>query len=882
MSSAPRRDCSRCSLAVLVALLACGGDATRPNKPVPAALELLSFPEVSGTAGESVSGLVTVQVTSSAGDGIPDIPVTFAPAANSGSVGQSPVFTGKDGIASVEWTLGTTSGDHLDTLRASIGELPGKSVVVVASVNAGSPETLRIVSGDEQNATPGTPLAQPLVVIAADQFGNPKPGVRVHWSVEGGGTLSDTASTTGDAGTASVTWTPGMGTNRVNVTATGVIQVLTFGASFTSTGAVTLTSIAPDALVEGQSATLTGSGFSTTLANDLVVVDGVQATITSASATSISITVPTFDCRPGRDVDVRVVVGGDNSTPLRQRLSPAAPLVALDVGQEMIVTDPASFCLQFEPNATTTSYLIGVQSTSEAVSSLTPVQVTAVNAAGVAAMVPASPVAEWSPFLSQGSALSPLTSERARRLARHREAEGRLRAWEHAHLDGRLRHDALRATSSRAMVSPLTVPTTVAVGDTIQIRVPDIHSDACTEFIPITTVVRAVGSRGVWLEDIANPVNGFSAADYQSLSALLDDPIYDTDVSYFGTPEDIDANGRIVVVISKEVNRFGGILGFVTSGDLLRQSECPASNEGEFFYGVTPDSAGTLTLGTYSRSQAMEDAPIIIAHEFSHIIQFEVRLARNASPMVSWTAEGQATLAEEVVGDAIERRTPGQNYGLGVAFNLDDQTSFDWYSDRFIDLATYFGFNNTTRLSRAPQECSWLAQHPANTGPCLGGRDIYGVPWSLLRWISDQYGPTFPGGEQGIQRALIDNDAIGYANLTSVIGVPIDTLLAQWAAMLYVDDRVAGADPKLTLPSWNLQNIYEGTFADRQLPATARLIPRLHPFSSFTDAFNVRGASAAYILLSGTSGPTATAVRVRNSADGPLPPIMQLFVVRTS
>lgn len=250
--------------------------------------------------------------------------------------------------------------------------------------------------------------------------------------------------------------------------------------------------------------------------------------------------------------------------------------------------------------------------------------------------------------------------------------------------------------------------------------------------------------------------------------------------------------------------------------------------------------------------------------------------------MASWTAEGQATLAEEVVGNAVEGRSPGNDYGLDVAFNLDDPSSTDWYSDRFIDLATYFGYESQTlQLASAPQECSWLAQHPANPGPCIGGRDVYGVPWSILRWLSDQFGPTFPGGEQGLQRALIDNDAVGYANLANVVNVPIDTLLAQWGAMLYTDDRMPGVNPRLSLPSWNLLYIFFFGYGNVALPATTHLLPHEHPYVSFTETFNVRAGSAAYMLLNGTAGGSmAMGIRVRTADGGPLPPNMQIFVVR--
>jgi len=147
------------------------------------------------------------------------------------------------------------------------------------------------------------------------------------------------------------------------------------------------------------------------------------------------------------------------------------------------------------------------------------------------------------------------------------------------------------------------------------------------------------------------------------------------------------------------------------------------------------------------------------------------------------------------------------------------------------------------------------------------------VPWSFLRYLSDQYGSRFPNGEKGLHRALIDNDFSGFATITSVIGEPIDVLLARWAATLYTDDRVPGIDPKLTLASWNLVAI------ENRLVATARLAPRDRQFGAFTDNVAVRGGSTAYFTVAG-AGRGPTAIRVRDASDGPLPNLMRMWVVR--
>jgi hypothetical protein len=106
-----------------------------------------------------------------------------------------------------------------------------------------------------------------------------------------------------------------------------------------------------------------------------------------------------------------------------------------------------------------------------------------------------------------------------------------------------------------------------------------------------------------------------------------------------------------------------------------------------------------------------------------------------------------------------------------------------------------------------------------------------------------------------------------------VTGRPIDELLTQWAAMLYVDDRVPGAAARLTLPSWNLFDIARG------FRETALLAPRERAFANFSDAVAVAGGSVAYFRIGGGTR-AGMAVRAATAAGSPLPAHMRMWIVR--
>ena len=842
-----------------------GGDGENGPPPTPASITVSSGNRQTGAAGAVLSEPVVARVTSSSGAGVEGVVVAFTVAGNSGAVTTASATTNADGVASTAWTLGTVAGIELDTLRASVTGL--EPAVFIATVIAAPVANLTSVSGNSQIGVPDQALAAPIVVVARDQFGNPENNVEVSWAITaGGGAVSPSTSTTDPDGQTSAIWT--LGSNIGAHTATATVSsapsiVVSFEA--TAPGGLTLASVSPTPLVEGQTAVLNGAGFSPTLANNRVKIGGVNASVTAATGTSLTVLVPTSNCQPARSVPVQVTVATEASNTISQSVTPSS-FTVVGVGQQLVLQTPAEFCLQFAASSSPEEYLIGVQSTSEVVSSLTPVTLTAVAQPAAASTVPAAAIERPTPAHRVS-----LTTPTEKRRHRHYARERPIRNWEREHFSA-MRTAAGRSLSTGNARAGL-VPADAQVGDVIPVRVPSFDGDPCSDFASTDAIVRVIGSHAIWLEDTENPPDGYTLADIQTLSQLFDSKIYATDVDYFGTPSDVDGNQRIAVLVTKEVNAVGGLLGFVFGGDLFGRTDCQASNEAEIFYSAAPDPAGTFALGAYPREAALLDLPGTVAHEFTHIIQFSRRIALNApGPLVVWEAEGQAVLAEEIVGHAVEGRTPGQNYGGAIAFNADDPSSMDWYSYGFIQAATYFGYDGgPTRVSGAPEECSWLDN--AENGPCVQGSLVYGPPWLLLRWLSDQYGPTFSGGEQGLQKALIENPASGYANISAVVGVPIRTLLAQWAATLYTDDLAPTVTSRLTLPSWNLLDVYSGA------PEAAQLTPRPRTFASFSDQFSVRAGSSAYFRLGGASV-AATAVRMRNGSDGPLPSVMQVFVVR--
>ena len=106
--------------------------------------------------------------------------------------------------------------------------------------------------------------------------------------------LNGAAATVTAASATSLTVTvpSGATTGRVTVTVGGKTATSATDFTVSESGAPTIVSFTPTSGPVGTLVTITGTNFSSTAANDTVKVNGTTATVTSASSTSLTITVP--------------------------------------------------------------------------------------------------------------------------------------------------------------------------------------------------------------------------------------------------------------------------------------------------------------------------------------------------------------------------------------------------------------------------------------------------------------------------------------------------------------------------------------------------------------------------------------------------------------
>ena len=144
---------------------------------------------------------------------------------------------------------------------------------------------------------------------------------------------------------------------------------------------------------------------------------------------------------------------------------------------------------------------------------------------------------------------------------------------------------AAQRLSANASISMSTSQAALGVGDTITYRVPDVlASNLCTNYATVRAVVKAVGKKSQIVQDVNASTNGFTAADFTAIAAEFDDLTFKTDTAWFGSPTDINKDGRITILYTPEVNKFtpkgspSYIGGFFWGGDLFTPQDYAAAN----------------------------------------------------------------------------------------------------------------------------------------------------------------------------------------------------------------------------------------------------------------------------------------------------------------
>ena len=189
--------------------------------PVASNTKLVAIQEhVSGSIGAGVNDPVGLRVTDAMGRLLAGVPVTWT-ALDGGNVEGLTARTDSMGEARARWILGGRAGTQ--HIRAQVGR--GRSVpplTISATVLAGPPRGVTVVSGDHQEGRVGAELSKSVVLRVVDSAGNPVADAPLTLAVSAG-SLADSSMRTDSAGQVTLRWHLGheMGSYSLSARVTG-------------------------------------------------------------------------------------------------------------------------------------------------------------------------------------------------------------------------------------------------------------------------------------------------------------------------------------------------------------------------------------------------------------------------------------------------------------------------------------------------------------------------------------------------------------------------------------------------------------------------------------------------------------------------------------
>jgi hypothetical protein len=655
-----------------------------------------------------------------------------------------------------------------------------------------------------------------------------------------------------------------------------------------------ITSISPTPLVPGGPAILTGREFSPTPANNTVTIGGVNAPVTAATATSLTVTVPCVSS--GSGVAVKATVSGTDTNTLNHALQVTQRDLA--VGEAAIIDDASQVgCNEITSAGGAARYVIAAYNTSTSPAANAPIQLSSdpSDGAAVSSASDDEPVAGL--VEERGDLESPESGEAHLRLLKGNREQYKL----------------LRDEFGTAGVQPSAVQQVATdLPLTRNFRVANVNvGNFCNNYyVGSATRVYAEGKLVIY-EDDATPA-ALKAAGNPAMAGYYDkigdqfnadmEPIIRNNFGDILRRDAVtDNNGVMVAISTPRINTsFPGVAGFVVSCDQFPNDDPTvravggpyagpgvngASNFGEYFYLYQPTDA-TPGYGTSATADSWyRTVRSTFIHESKHVASMAARTANGAPLEVAWLEEGTARHAEELwARTSIYNVAWKGNTGYGSAASPNSiycdlrpsdatctatnprRPSLNMYR-HFSSMYTYLASSNSALLS------------PFGATSFDSASYWYATSWSLVRYAIDRYGTS----DAAFLKGLIDSSSTGVTNLAQQTGVSTEQLLGRWALALSVDDYpgMTGASPDVKMPTWNFRDIYAGFLQDGQTTAAYPSVPDNYSFGTFTtpNVSNLRGGGVKLFQVSGTQTQPQL-LRLLGSSGAALPSTVRLSIVR--
>ncbi|MBP7548940.1 MAG: hypothetical protein KA761_01570 [Gemmatimonadaceae bacterium] len=325
--------------------------------------------------------------------------------------------------------------------------------------------------------------------------------------------------------------------------------------------------------------------------------------------------------------------------------------------------------------------------------------------------------------------------------------------------------------------------------------------DATPTFDSVSARLRFEGTRiALYVDTLAG--GSLSDVELQQMGALYDAALAPRIFSTFGDGSDVDANGRVIFLLTPTVNAMvtatgcattGFVRGFFYGHDLA--STATTSNRGEVFYAYVPDPSATWSCA-HTKAEVLANLPPTFIHELQHMISYGAHvITRGGANEEPWLNEGLSHMAEELGSLYWEERFPAPS-GRADPSQLFPDSAAPYINPNLLYSFRYlFSSGSYSLTTCAP-------------GSFCSQSERGGI-WLFLRWLADQRGET-------VFRSLVQTALTGRTNLEGVTGESTAALLGDFAIAVSADS-IAGV-PRSRVParyrfaSRNLRTIYKRLF----------------------------------------------------------------------
>lgn len=355
----------------------------------------------------------------------------------------------------------------------------------------------------------------------------------------------------------------------------------------------------------------------------------------------------------------------------------------------------------------------------------------------------------------------------------------------------------------------------------------------CDQLKNVVATAQFVGSHAAIFVDDTIPSGGFSAGDLTDIGNQFDQVLYPIDTDRFGDESDIDNNTVVLVLLTDQINELipkpdctnSFITGFFFGADIA-PGFAPQYNNGEVFYGMVPDPAGSPTRCAYSKNFVKRIMPVTFIHEFQHMISFNQHvLVRGGLDETLWLNEAMSHLAEELAGlhyDSLAVDTTATQFFLGDLYN-----AYSWMLN--------------------PAANALVTEEPPGT------LEERGAGWLFLRYVVDQFGPT-------VTRSLSETSLTGAANVqAAALGTNFRSLVGRWLLTVYVSGLANFPSPSiLAYSDWDFRSVFAQLHAQdpSNFPLAWPLVPDSGAGTGVAATGTLQAGTGAYVVS--TQLPTAS------------------------